>query len=163
MLSEETTIGKYPVACVETQAKIAAYNEPFTENHLWAWADQGDVSAITHAAFSLLDASKEKVDLVVCLTASGKTARQLSRFRPDVAIKAITCDASVYNKLAMVYGVEPIYSCGDSFNYVGEKDIVSNLKTNGVVVAGQKVLIIAGLGEKILGRQTNSLLLVDIK
>ncbi len=163
MLSEETTIGKYPVQCVETQAKIAAYNEPFTENYLWDWAEDGDVSAITHAAFSLLDSTKEEIDLVVCLTASGKTARQLSRFRPEVKIKAITCDKAVYNKLALVYGVEPIYSCGDSFNYTSEKDIVANLKANGIVTVGQKVLIVAGLGENVTGRQTDSLLLVDIK
>lgn len=163
MLSEETTIGKYPVQCVETQAKIAAYNEPFTENYLWDWDEDGDVSAITHAAFSLLDSSKEEIDLVVCLTASGKTARQLSRFRPEVKIKAVTCDKSVYNKLALAYGVEPIYSCGDSFNYSSEQDIVANLKDNGIVEAGQKVLIIAGLGEKATDRKTDSLLLVDVK
>ena len=163
MLSGETTLGKYPVKCVVTQAKIAAYNEPFTENYLWDWADEGDVSAITHAAFSLLDSTKEEVDLVVCLTASGKTARQLSRFRPDIKIKAVTCDKSVYNKLSLVYGVEPIHSCGDSFDYSSELDIITNLKANGVVEVGQKVLIVAGLSAKIAGRKTDSLLLVDIK
>lgn len=162
MLSGETTLGKYPVKCVATQAKIAAYNEPFTENYLWDWADEGDVSAITHAAFSLLDSTKEEVDLVICLTASGRTARQLSRFRPDVKIKAVTCDKSVYNKLALVYGVEPIYSRGNSFNYSSELDIVTNLKENGIVEVGQKVLIVAGLNAQIAGRKTNSLLLVDI-
>ena len=163
MLSGETTLGKYPVKCVMTQAKIAAYNEPFTENYLWEWADHGDVSAITHAAFSLLDSSKENVDLVVCLTASGKTARQLSRFRPDVKIKAVTRDKSVYNKLALVYGVEPILATSEGFKYSGEMDIVANLKANNIVEVGQKVLIVAGLGAKITGRQTDSLLLVEIK
>ena len=163
MLSGETTLGKYPVKCVATQAKISAYNEPFTENYLWDWADQGDVSAITHAAFSLLDSSKENVDLVVCLTASGRTARQLSRFRPDVKIKAVTCDESVYNKLSLVYGVEPILSTSEGFKYSGEMDIVANLKANNIVEVGQRVLIVAGLGAKITGRQTDSLLLVEIK
>ena len=163
MLSEETTIGKYPVQCVETQAKIAAYNEPFSENYLWDWADQGDVSAITHAAFSLLDSTQKEIDLVVCFTATGKTARQLSRFRPDVKIKAVTCDKSVYNKLSLVYGVEPILSDSEGFKYSGEMDIVANLKANKTVKVGQKVLIVAGLSAKILGRQTNSLLMVDIK
>lgn len=163
MLSGETTLGKYPVKCVATQAKIAAYNEPFTENYLWDWADQGDVSAITYAAFSLLDSSKAEVDLVICLTASGKTARQLSRFRPDVKIKAVTCDQSVYNKLALVYGVEPVLADDASFKYSGEMDLVANLKMNKIVQAGQKVLIIAGLSEQVQGRETDSLLLVDIK
>ena len=163
MLSEETTIGKYPVECVETQAKIASYNEPFSENHLWEWADAGDVSAITYAAFSLLDSRKEDIDLVVCLTASGKTARQLSRFRPDVEIKAVTQSKSVYNKLALVYGVEPVLVTDETFTYSGEMDIVDNLKLNKVVNVGQKVLIIAGLSERVTDRQTDSLLLVEIK
>lgn len=163
MLSGETTLGKYPVKCVETQARIAAYNEPYSENYLWDWADSGDVSAITYAAFALLDSSKEQVDLVVCLTASGKTASQLSRFRPDVEIKAVTYSKTTYNKLTLIYGVEPVLADDESFKYSSEVDIVDNLKANGVVEIGQKVLIVAGLGAKIAGRKTDSLLLVEIK
>ncbi len=163
MLSGETTLGKYPVKCVATQAKIAAYNEPLTENDLWDVANSDDVSAITYAAFSLLDFSQDEIDLVVCLTATGKTARQLSRFRPDIKIKAVTYDKTTYNKLSLVYGVEPVLATDDSFKYSSEMDIVDNLKENGVVQAGQKVLIIAGLGAQVTGRQTDSLLLVDIK
>lgn len=162
MLSGETTLGKYPVKCVETQARIASYNEPFSENYLWDWADSGDISAITYAAFALLDSSKEQVDLVVCLTATGKTARQLSRFRPDVRIKALTYNSSAYNKLALVYGVDPILANDESFDYSSKVDIVDILKANKVVEAGQKVLIVAGLGAKVAGRKTDSLLLVDI-
>lgn len=163
MLSEETTIGKYPVECVETQAKIAAYNEPLTENNLWDFADSGDVSAITYAASSLLDFSEKEIDLVVCLTASGTTARQLSRLRPEIEVKAVTCDRSVYNKLALVYGVDPVLVDEKSFHYSSEADIISHLKNNKVVKAGQKVLIVAGLSDKTVGRKTNSLLLVEIK
>ncbi len=163
MLSGETTLGKYPVKCVETQARIAAYNEPYSENYLWDWADSGDVSAITYAAFALLDSSKEQIDLVVCLTESGKTARQLSRFRLDVDIKAVTFNKAAYNKLALVYGVEPVLADDSSFTYSSEVDIVENLKANKVVEAGHKVLIVAGLGAKIAGRKTDSLLLVEIK
>jgi len=162
MLSGETTLGKYPVKCVATQAKIAAYNEPFADSNLWEWTDLGDVSSITYAAFALLESSKEQIDLVVCLTASGKTARQISRFRPDVLVKAVTYDVSTYNKLALSYAVEPVLANDENFTYSGEMDIVGNLKANGVVASGQKVLIIAGLSEKVAGRQTNSLMLVKI-
>ncbi len=163
MLSEETTIGKYPVECVETQAKIAAYNEPLTEHSLWDWADSGVTSAITYAAFSLLDFSKEDIDMVVCFSASGLTARQLSRFRPDVKIKAVTYNKSAYNKLALVYGVEPILVDKEVFTYSSENDIIDNLKKTKIVKAGQKVLITVGLSEKLAGRKTDSLILVDIK
>ena len=162
MLSGETTLGKYPVKCVATQAKIAAYNEPFADSNLWEWTDLGDVSSITYAAFALLESSKEQIDLVVCLTASGKTARQISRFRPDVLVKAVTYDQSTYNKLALSYAVEPVLADDDNFTYSGEMDIVGNLKANGVVASGQKVLIIAGLSEQVVDRQTNSLMLVRI-
>lgn len=163
MLSEETTIGKYPVQCVETQAKIAAYNEPLTETSLWDFDDLGDTSAITYAAYSLLDFSKQEIDLVVCFSASGATARQLSRLRPEVKIKAVTCDSSVYNKLAVVYGVEPVLVDESVFKYSSEADIIDNLKANKIVEVGQKVLITIGLSEKIAGRKTDSLMLLDIK
>ena len=69
---------------------------------------------------------------------------------------------TVYNKLALVYGVEPVLVDDDTFEYSNKMDIVENLKANQIVEAGQKVLIIAGLDEHIIGRQTDSLLLVDI-
>ncbi len=163
MLSEETTIGKYPVQCIETQAKIAAFNEPLTENSLWDFDDLGDTSAITYAASSLLDFSQEEIDLIVCFSASGATARQLSRFRPNVKIKAVTCDSSAYNKLAVVYGVEPVLVDESVFKYSSEADIIDNLKASKIVEVGQKVLITIGLSEKIAGRKTDSLMLVDIK
>lgn len=163
MLSEETTIGKYPVQCVETQAKIAAYNEPLTEASLWDFDDLGDTSAITYAAYSLLDFSKQEIDLIVCFSASGATARQLSRFRPDVKIKAVTYDSSAFNKLSVVYGVEPVLVDESVFKYLSEEDIINNLKANKIVEVGQKVLITMGLSEKIVGRKTDGLLLIDIK
>lgn len=163
MLSGETTLGKYPVKCVETQARIAAYNEPYADNYLLDWSDNGDVSAITHAAFAILDSSKEPIDLVVCLTASGRTVRQLSRFRPDVAIKAVTYNKATYNKLSLVYGVEPILAADESFAYHSELDIIDNLKQNQAVQVGQKVLVVAGLGVQTDDRKTDSLLLVNIK
>ncbi|MPN39065.1 Pyruvate kinase [bioreactor metagenome] len=162
MLSGETTLGKYPVECVATQAKIAAYNEPLADATLWDWQDDGDVSANTYAAFSLLEERADDIDLVVCLTASGKTARQLSRFRPDVEIKAITNRKDVYNKLALCYAIEPVLVDDQSFVYSSEKDIIENLKENKVVKAGQKVLILAGLSAQVAGRQTDSLLLVKV-
>jgi len=163
MLSGETTLGKYPVKCVETQAKIAAYNEPFTENNLCDWPNLDDMSAITFAAFSLLDFSKDEVDLAVCLTASGATARQLSRFRPNVTIKAVTNNKSVYNKLAIVYGVEPVLVKDDVFEYTCETDIIEKLKANKIVEVGQKILITAGLSNKVTGRKTDSLLFLEVK
>ena len=54
MLSEETTIGKYPVKAVATQAKIAAYNEQFVETQLGTWIDDDNPAVITHTAIDLL-------------------------------------------------------------------------------------------------------------
>lgn len=163
MLSGETTLGKYPVQCVATQAKIAAYNEPLAEATLWDWRDEGDVSSITYAAMTLLENRGEDIDLVVCLTASGRTAKQLSRFRPDVPIKAVTDRRDVYNKLSLVYAVDPILVTAKGFVYSSEKDLVENLKENKVVKSGQKALIVAGLSGRIEGRQTDSLLLVKVE
>ena len=53
MLSEETTIGKFPVKAVATQAKIAAFNEEFEVSYLEEWVDENDSSLVTHAAVYL--------------------------------------------------------------------------------------------------------------
>ena len=67
MLSGETTLGKYPVKCVETQSKIALFNEPYAENYLWEFTGQDCVSAITCAAFNLLANRPDSVDKIVLI------------------------------------------------------------------------------------------------
>ncbi len=113
MLSDETTIGQYPVKAVEAQAQISAYTETHAVPPVINTEDIDSTGCITHAAMSLIAASKRptnqlRFDAIVCLTETGSTATYLARFREALPIYALTPSAETYSRLSLVYGVEPM-------------------------------------------------------
>ena len=107
MLSEETTIGKYPVQAVKTQAEIVIYNEQKAIHEI-QWPTNIDSSLnITSNAANLLFHSEQQIDKIICFTETGRTAKLLSRFRPKQSIYTITNLPSTYTKLTLVFGVKP--------------------------------------------------------
>lgn len=162
MLSGETTLGKYPVKCVETQSKIALFNEPYAENYLWEFAGEDCVSAITCAAFNLIENRPNSIDKVVLLTRTGRTAKIFSRFRPGIQVKALTASKHAYNKLALAFGIDPILATPEFFHYQTEDELIINLKERHIVQSKERVLIIASFAKDIANRRTDSLALVNV-
>lgn len=144
MLSEETTIGKYPVKAVETQAKIAAFNEKYVESDIEDWMDDSNDTSITHAAVYMLQHREKDIDAVVCFTETGNTAKLLARFRPKVPVLAVTSCVSTYNKLSVVFGVKPHIVDLPEEQLASPQQLVKELKSQGVLNSGQNVLLIYG-------------------
>jgi pyruvate kinase len=161
MLSEETTIGKYPVKAVQTQAKIVMFNEPYVESHLEDWMDENNSSGITHAAMYLIQHRLETIDSIVCLTETGQTASLLARFRPKIPIHALTSNEFTYRKLALHFGVIPHILDFPEQGIQEPDQIARRVGELGIVETGKNVLIIYGSVWKTPGL-TNSLSLVTI-
>ena len=114
MLSEETTIGQYPVRAAQTMADIAADTERawhrLTPYHAFEESDDAPATtgaeAIAQAACHM--AGHLGVSALVTLTLSGFTARLVAKFRPLQPILAATPKPDVYRQLALVRGVTPI-------------------------------------------------------
>lgn len=163
MLSGETALGKYPVKCIETQSKIALFNEPYAENYLWEFTDQDCVGAITYAAFNLLENRSNNIDKMIVLTRTGRTAKIFSRFRPGVQVKALTAEEKTCNKLSLAFGVDPVLIDPEFFHYQTEDELVNNLKEYKIAKKGEQILIIASFAKDIASRRTDSLSLITIK
>jgi len=166
MLSEETTIGKYPVKAVAAQAKIVTYNEQFATPPAITPPDVDASHWVTHAASLLLTTSKDPdtslvIDRVVCFSETGSTVKQLSRFRQVRSIDAITNSAQTYNQLSLVYGVTPWMLSLQNENMYDTESITSELLQLGVVQSGEVVLLIHGSHWKQPGL-TNVLKIVTI-
>jgi len=107
MLSGETTIGRYPVECVEVLRRVAARTERsggagYAENALLENIRQKMVASAVTLANSLHDSK------LVVFTLQGRTARYASNLRPQRApIFAFTPSEEVYRQLALYWGTFP--------------------------------------------------------
>jgi pyruvate kinase len=107
MLSGETTIGRYPVDCVEVLRRVAVRTERsggagYAENALLENVRQKMVASAVALANSL-HGSK-----LVVFTLQGRMARYASNLRPQRApIFAFTPSEEVYRQLALYWGTFP--------------------------------------------------------
>ena len=110
MLSGETAAGEYPVEAVKTMALIARTTEKDI-NYLNRFEKTGDFTsssitdAISHATVTTahdLDAAA-----IITVTKTGKTARMISKYRPNCPIVGFSTDETACRQLNMSWGVLP--------------------------------------------------------
>lgn len=105
MLSDETANGKYPLETVKALKKVILYTQNNSEIQALEQDPQSEnpsYDAIAAGAARL--AEKIEADVIVCQTASGKTAMAMAAQRPNLPIITVTSDERVANQLAIVYG-----------------------------------------------------------
>jgi pyruvate kinase len=111
MLSEETTVGKYPVEAVRMLDRIARSTESALQSYARAPAEaetQDTASAIARAACRLAEYVRAKA--IVAPTETGATARRVSMYRPQHPIVALCTDGRVARELKLYRGVVPLVS-----------------------------------------------------
>ena len=145
MLSDETTVGKYPVEAVRMLDRIAKSTErslppgdPGREG-----AEPGDTgSAIAKAACRLAEYVGAKA--IVAPTQTGATPRRVSKYRPRQPILALCTDPQVARRLKLFMGVIPVVSAPartmDSL-FVRADDIAEQL---GFARKGDRIVVTSG-------------------
>lgn len=150
MLSEETTIGKYPAEAVATQRAIVSFNEPHAVPSPLITTDSAPPSYVAHAAVSLLEISQLetnniKIDKIVCLTESGLTARLVSRFRPHIPIYAVTSTERTRRRLSLVFDVTPFaLKLPDKGRVEAGDELLEKLEEFGIAKSGETILLLHG-------------------
>ncbi len=112
MLSGESAAGKYPVETVETMSEIVEE----TEKHInyekrFRNSDfkiKNRVDAISHATCTMAVDLEAKAVVVSSMT--GMTVRMVSRFRAPVDIVGMATNKKVWYKLALSWGVLPVFT-----------------------------------------------------
>ncbi len=109
MLSDETTIGKYPIESVATMKRIVRYNEehqPLIRKHTHPFVVDSPSSqaAICHSIVDL--AQQLSATAIVAETKSGATAYQVSSHQPMRPIIAVTSSNRVAQQMAIARGVK---------------------------------------------------------
>jgi len=158
MLSDETTVGKYPINAVETLVKIIKEIQsiyPYYKKY-----ETIDTDAI---ALSVADLAKStEVKAIVSFTSSGTTVRSISKYRPKQPIIAVTHSRNTSRKLKVVWGVEKILEIPkikDSEKLIHKFTEIA-LKLN-ILNKGDKVIVTMG---SIIGTEgtTNMIRILEI-
>jgi len=113
MLSAETSVGKYPVRAVETMNDIV---ENAGNHAYWNRAVKYDEPAeFTDRLFDsvnkgIVQMSREvEATAIVVFSDQGRTARKLSKYRPNARIIAISDKFETMNKLCLYWGVSSLF------------------------------------------------------
>jgi pyruvate kinase len=111
MLSDETTVGRYPVESVRMLDKISRATEKSPEScaRSWTESETRDIGeAIGRAACRLADYVGARV--IVAPTQTGSTARRVAMCRPVQPIVAMCTDPRVARRMKLFRGVIPVVS-----------------------------------------------------
>jgi len=148
MLSGETAAGEFPVEAVSAMALIAET----TENNIDYKArfhkrgsdnDKNIANAISHA--TVTTAHDLDVKAIITVTKGGSTARLISKYRPLCPIISCTTDETVCRQMNMSWGVTSTMINEETNTDELFEHAVDAAKKLGIVEAGDKVVITAGV------------------
>ncbi|MBX4197893.1 pyruvate kinase [Candidatus Parcubacteria bacterium] len=168
MLSEETTLGDFPVKAVETMSLVSKTVEmgDLYQQHILDMQklkheliSERVADAVTNEVVDIANAVKAKA--IVAFTDSGFTARMISRYKPLQPLIAFTPNEKTHNQLLLSFGVTPILI--DKTTMLN--DVMKHAKDyclkNNIGKKGDKIVLALGMpfGKKV---DTNMLLVETI-
>jgi len=148
MLSEETAIGHYAVEAVRIMSLIALEAEaalPYEET----FASRGkDLQPLTDDAISYAachTAQQLGAKAVIAYTASGSTAKRVSKYRPRMPIIAITPNESTQRQLSLSWGVSALHIREPKSVLTMFTQAAKAVRKFGLVSEGDLVVVTAGI------------------
>jgi pyruvate kinase len=144
MLSGETTVGKYPIKCVEVMDKVAQRIERsggagFAEEALLDDDRQKTVRSAVSLANSLPDSK------IVIFTRRGTMADYVSNLRPNSPIYAFAPSYDVVRKLIINWGTYPHYLSFDTNPGRTIGAAINYLVTENLAATGDHLVIISDM------------------
>ncbi|AXR79099.1 pyruvate kinase [Natrarchaeobaculum sulfurireducens] len=166
MLSAETAVGDHPVAVVEAMDSIVREVERSGEyaellEQRVPSAGEARTDALARSARFL--ARDIGADAIVAATESGYTALKTAKYRPGVPVVASTPTHEVRRRLALSWGVTPLYAevSDQSADAVVEKAVQSALDA-GLADSGDTVVVLCGMMTDLEGANTTNMLKVHV-
>lgn len=171
MLSGESASGKYPLETVTMMRHIIESNERrFSKDtrKLFDFKGGDNERMLCEAAYNMyknFETKGQSFGGFIVFTETGRTARMLSRYRPNVPIYALVSSNKVGDMLTLDYGVHPLSHftpyTKELVTVKGLEKIVDHLKEIKSITKGQSVIIIYG-DEWMQKGHTSTLKLVQV-
>ncbi|MCI3280460.1 pyruvate kinase [Synechococcus sp. PCC 6717] len=152
MLSNETAMGEYPVEAVKMMATIAARidNQPqLRQPSTDPLGGRSIPNAISQAVGQV--AAQLHAKAIITQTKSGATARNVSKFRPQIPILAATPHIEVARRLQLVWGVEPLLTLDHPSMRQSFQAAINAAQERGLLAEGDLVVMTAGTLQGVSG------------
>lgn len=163
MLSEETTLGEYPVEAVKVMSKIAREIESNYPERPVVHSPLNGASAVTDSITSSVVEIAHNIGAkaIIAMTGSGFTARMISRHRPKAPIFALSSNEKTVNQMCLSFGCRSIVI--NDWKTVQEAfEIVRSIcLQDKIAKKGERVVIAAGAFSS-ENRETNMVLVETI-
>ncbi len=148
MLSGESAAGKYPVEAVRVMKKIAEASEKTIDfkslfDKILKFKEKSVTNAVSYASCST--AVHLRASAIICPTYSGKTARLISMFRPNMPIIATTSSKKAQKQMMLYWGVRPLLVKQETSSDILFYKSVEKAKQLGFVKPKDRVVITAGV------------------
>lgn len=163
MLSGETAAGAYPIESLRTMVKITMRAEADIDyKKRFRLQEEGDGPDITDAISraTVTTAHDLNAKMIITVTTSGKTARMISRYRPECQILGCTTDPVVYRQMKMVWGVTPLLMQVEHDTFELFDHAIEAVEKAGYLEDGEVAVLTAGVPLGISG--TTNLIKVQV-
>ena len=163
MLSGETAAGMYPIEAVKTMVRIATRTEQDI-NYLQRFRQRRTMcnpdvtNAISHATCTM--AGDLSAAAIVTVTKSGRTARMISKYRPNCTIIGECLTEKVCRQLNLEWGVEPVLITEEQDASQLFEKAVDVAEMAGFVSKGELVVLTGGVPLGVSG--TTNLIKVQV-
>lgn len=143
MLSGESAAGKYPVEAVKMMATVCKETERYLSERC-IYHDSGDEVNAAIGLSAVESANRVHAKCIICPTHSGRTARLISNFRPNLPIIAMSPSNHAIRKTCFYWGVTAYKTPEQGSLSATCYNALRVAKEHGVVSKGQLVVITAG-------------------
>lgn len=148
MLSGETAQGKYPLEALQMMVEIVKNTEQHLDyDTLLAKAQENQKKSISSAIgySSVATAASLGASCIITPTASGATARVVSKFRPEAMIVGVSPNEESLRRMQIYRGVYPIKSIPYQTTDEICDEAIDLAKAKGFAEAGDIVVVTAGI------------------
>lgn len=157
MLSAESASGKYPFKCIQTMHEIILEVERTGDFYYNISLEQEFMEvAESIGASASLSALKLNAPVIVCLSTTGRTAMQISNFRPRAQVIAVTHIPETLNRLELVWGIQTLLINRYKTSEEAMEQIEKMLIQYGLCKVDDKIIVTMGLPVQ-QGAKTNTL------
>ena len=147
MLSEETAVGKHPIEAVSVMKKVAVATEKNLPYGTLLDSRRARLKPIMQESISLSAcevAYSLKAGCIVANTRTGLTAHRVSKYKSPVPVIALTYDASVMNRLSLLWAVYPYRVRKLSTTAEIFAAARAAARNSGTVHEGDKIVVVCG-------------------